>query len=105
MKYGRLTIKKFSHIGKDYIKFFHCLCDCGKEKIASFKYMRLGFTRSCGCLRRERIIKARHRLAIKYEHNGKRKSLSEWEKILGISYQTLAKTRDKESGKLNLKKP
>jgi hypothetical protein len=32
---------------------WRCRCDCGKEKIVSTKCLTSGFTRSCGCLRKE----------------------------------------------------
>jgi hypothetical protein len=33
--------------------YWHCLCDCGSEKIVSGKHLRRGSIKSCGCYRRE----------------------------------------------------
>ena len=49
-KYGRLTVVSLSSIKKSR-KYFNCLCDCGKNVIVEMSQLRIGRTRSCGCLR------------------------------------------------------
>lgn len=53
-KFGRLTaIETFIKDGK---KYWHCLCDCGKEKDALSGNLRSGATVSCGCGRANDLI-------------------------------------------------
>jgi hypothetical protein len=53
-RFARLTVFEFSHIGKYGAACWHCLCDCGNKIIVSGRNVRLGITKSCGCLQRER---------------------------------------------------
>jgi hypothetical protein len=51
-KFGRLTI--INEAGKQYgIRCWNVLCDCGNHKVVSGYSIRIGATKSCGCLRRE----------------------------------------------------
>lgn len=51
-RFGRLTVLRIEN-GRAL-----CRCDCGKEKYVNDpRNLRNGFTRSCGCLRRENIRK------------------------------------------------
>lgn len=53
-RYGRLVaIQEQYRIGSR--SYWLCRCDCGNEVIAEKHDMRLGCTRSCGCLRREML--------------------------------------------------
>lgn len=51
-KFGRLTVKEFSHkkVKKSY---WLCLCDCGAEKIVRGDLLLDGNTTSCGCYQKE----------------------------------------------------
>ena len=51
-KYGRLTVVKIGSNGKDTV--YHCLCECGNEKVATYSNLISGNTKSCGCWLRER---------------------------------------------------
>jgi hypothetical protein len=55
--FGRLTVIKFAET-KNYRAYWHCRCECGKEKVALSKTLTNGMTRSCGCLNSE-MSKAR----------------------------------------------
>lgn len=50
-KFGRLTVVEHS-LRKHYYK---CICDCGNETIVSFGNLKSGHSKSCGCLRKERL--------------------------------------------------
>lgn len=55
-KYGRLTVKNFSHFvqrksGKEY--FVNCDCECGNKKVVSTRKLENGRVRSCRCLQIE----------------------------------------------------
>ena len=68
-KYGMLTIMSYSHRksyhyfrknGKeriDYLYFYKCKCDCGKEKIISINSILNSHTKSCGCLHTKKVLK------------------------------------------------
>ena len=49
-KFGRMTVIEISHRNGKGRVFWKCLCDCGKEKAVSSWHLRLGGTKSCGCL-------------------------------------------------------
>ena len=65
-KFERLRILKFAGLNKNGCALWVCLCDCGKTKTLIGSVLRNGMTKSCGCLRdekvRQRIIK------ISYKH-------------------------------------
>lgn len=57
-KYGRLTvIEKVESPNKQTCAYWKCKCECGNEKIISGAHLRGGRITSCGCLRKEKIIK------------------------------------------------
>lgn len=51
-RYGMLLVLEFAGINDQQHAAWKCLCNCGEEKIASGVLLRLGRTKSCGCLRR-----------------------------------------------------
>lgn len=59
---GNLTGQRFGRLlvleqldDKNGWTQFRCICDCGREKIASGSGLKYGSTRSCGCLHKETI--------------------------------------------------
>lgn len=52
-RYGRLTVLRRDGSTKRGAVWL-CLCDCGGQRRVSGKGLRIGETRSCGCLQRER---------------------------------------------------
>jgi len=58
-KFNRLTVTKFHHRNKWGVKYWECLCDCGKEKVVAGANLYSGNTKSCGCYKSE---KSRERL-------------------------------------------
>lgn len=63
MKFGRLAVTGFSHIGSGRRAFWNCDCDCGKQCVTAGIAMTTGHTLSCGCLGaevKERGTKLRH---------------------------------------------
>ena len=53
-KFGRLTVISFSHMDISISKWL-CKCECGTERILIGSSLKNGTTKSCGCLRKERI--------------------------------------------------
>lgn len=54
-QYGKLKVVGYSHTdGKRYWK---CLCECGKNLIASTGHLNSGGAKSCGCVMTERFSK------------------------------------------------
>lgn len=50
-KYGRLTVKSFSHMeGKR--SYWKCECECGNHKTTAGGNLKSGGTRSCGCIKK-----------------------------------------------------
>lgn len=56
-RFGRLTVLErdgtYTLDSGDCNPTWHCRCDCGAECIVMGRNLRMGSTRSCGCLRRE----------------------------------------------------
>lgn len=55
-KFGRLTPLYRIHTDKHYI-LWRCKCDCGEIKDVTSSNLVNGKTKSCGCLRKEQLIK------------------------------------------------
>jgi len=61
-KYGRLTIIK--EVEPHYYpcgaiaRMVLCICDCGKKVTTHLLSLRIGRTKSCGCIRTEKLIKS-----------------------------------------------
>jgi len=52
--YNRWTIIAFSHSkGGGEGTFYLCRCECGTEKVVSYRSLRDGRSKSCGCLQRD----------------------------------------------------
>lgn len=60
--YGRLRVidRNYSHEetkvanGKQRRSYYNCVCDCGKTTIVQGENLKLGITKSCGCLKRQK---------------------------------------------------
>ena len=52
-KYGRLTVIERAGKRKSGQILWRCRCSCGNETLVDGSGLKLGKTRSCGCLRRE----------------------------------------------------
>jgi len=59
-KFGRLTIVCEVDRRKKQRRFM-CICDCGVKKEISLVLLRNGQTKSCGCFKREHLIKTNTR--------------------------------------------
>lgn len=57
--YGYLTVIERAPNSKDGRAMWKCKCKCGNEVIVSGKHLRSGNTKSCGCLKKERIRESR----------------------------------------------
>lgn len=73
-RYGRLTVIEQSGRSSDRHVMWKCLCDCGKVTLVSSHSLRMGCTKSCGCLNGEMSGKRN------YKHGGSNERLYEiWE--------------------------
>lgn len=52
-RFGRLMVLHRGEPNRFGQSRWWCRCDCGAEKLAEQQSLRCGFTKSCGCLRRE----------------------------------------------------
>lgn len=59
--YGRLTVVARAESTSSRHAAWLCLCQCGAEVVRSGKLLANGDTRSCGCLRRERVVERNSR--------------------------------------------
>ena len=57
-KFGRLTAIKSVGRDKNNKTQWLCFCECGNSIICNLNNLRKGNTKSCGCLRNEKIIEA-----------------------------------------------
>jgi len=51
-QFGRLRVIRFLRLGHEAI--WLCICNCGRTKEVPSSRLRSGYTKSCGCLHRER---------------------------------------------------
>lgn len=59
-RYGRLTVIERAPVtDKKGRAYWRCVCDCGNERIVVGESLRHGNTKSCGCLRREKLAEPR----------------------------------------------
>jgi hypothetical protein len=61
-RFDRLTVEEFAgrrKSGKQSFTQYLCRCDCGTKKIVTAHHLRRGATRSCGCLKRDRVSEAK----------------------------------------------
>lgn len=74
---GRLTVIKRAENSKSGKVRWLCICECGNSKIVHSHALRSGHTKSCGCLKKESIIKrsTTHGLTV----NGKPTEYSIWQ--------------------------
>lgn len=52
MKFGRLKVLGFAE-RRNKKAHFHCICDCGNEKVIRGDGLTTGHAKSCGCLNKE----------------------------------------------------
>jgi len=55
MVFGRLTTIEIAPKGKRGVERWHIKCTCGTEKVVGARYLREDISKSCGCLRNEKI--------------------------------------------------
>lgn len=56
-RFGRLTVIELVGKDKSYNKLYKCRCECGNFKIVPQDRLVTGKTKSCGCLKKERLTK------------------------------------------------
>ena len=54
-KYNRLTLIKRIGSTKNRASIYLCRCDCGNETTATYKNIKYGTMKSCGCLKLEKV--------------------------------------------------
>ena len=66
-RFGRLRVVERAGSGTDGHAMWRCACDCGGAKVAAGHNLRGGRTRSCGCLRRDRVMRngTSHKVAVR----------------------------------------
>ncbi len=77
VRFGRLTVKAFSHLNKWRASYWHCVCDCGNKVTVLTMSLSSGASKSCGCLAKE-IRKESGRkvgLLAKHGHAGGKEAL------------------------------
>lgn len=80
-RFERLTVVKHAGQAPAGAMLWLCLCDCGKEKIIYGSNLKIGHTKSCGCLSVEQTLKR----LIKHSHcrNGKKtKTYRSWHSMV-----------------------
>lgn len=55
-RYGRLVVLEYAGKNKHRQTHWLCRCSCGTEKVINGQSLRHGFTTSCGCYNKERIV-------------------------------------------------
>jgi hypothetical protein len=78
--FGRLTVVSIASQNNGVI-YWNCKCACGSEKIVKTRSSRLntGYTRSCGCYKRDRVIESTTK-------HGHRSKYIKWDKFTKTKY-------------------
>lgn len=58
-RFGRLTVSHQVERSDKNNRYFFCTCECGGTTVTTITQLRSGYTSSCGCLRRERLLASR----------------------------------------------
>lgn len=53
-RFGKLTATKFVSLNESQNALWHCVCDCGNQKLAQASQLRAGLIKSCGCKQKPR---------------------------------------------------
>jgi len=53
LKFGRLTVVKFAESDNHRRAIWLCSCTCGNNSLVAGANLRVGYTKSCGCLKEE----------------------------------------------------
>ena len=62
LRFGRLVVTGRSEKkGSNGDAYWECRCDCGNSKTVSMTALNRGYTKSCGCLKRELLQNNRHK--------------------------------------------
>ena len=75
-KFNRLLVTKFSHVDAKGCYNWMCVCDCGEILVVRGDSLTTGNTKSCGCLKTERI----------HESKNSRESNGNWKEGITIEY-------------------
>lgn len=84
-RYGKLTVIAKSTLRDHGSVCWICLCDCGKETIVAGDALRLGDTKSCGCLNTERSR----------ECNGNNLANQKFNKLLALNIDEITTSKHK----------
>ncbi len=57
-RFGKLKVVSSAPRAASGNIMYHCQCDCGETTLTSASHLRIGKTRSCGCLRTESAARA-----------------------------------------------
>ena len=84
LRFGKLIVVSYSHKVKNknkngYSHYYNCKCDCGNNHVAERSSIKFGNTKSCGCIKTEKLIKRNSETA---KYNGE--SRSKYARILRI---------------------
>ena len=109
-RFGRLTVIRESERRLNDALLWECLCDCGNIAYATGYQLKSGRSRSCGCLRKEYMVKrgqARKidltgkrfgRLMVVREMEERRKKAVMWECVCDCGNTTVASSYALKSG-------
>ena len=66
-RFGRLTVESLHHVDDAHHGYWTCACDCGGSLISRDSRLKSGRTVSCGCWRKDSLIRQAARWEIPAE--------------------------------------
>lgn len=69
--YGRVKVLSFRYLNQENKAVWNCICECGELFYTLGKSLRLGLTKSCGCLQKERASECATKHGYAREDKGK----------------------------------
>ena len=89
-RFGRLVAVEPTDGRSGSFVIWHCVCDCGGEKLVASGQLRQGNVRSCGCLARDTKLRLCGELAPGYKHGHARTSrLHDFKTRTYITWQSM----------------
>lgn len=92
-QFGRLTVLRCVGIDRRHYTLWECKCECGKTARVKGLNLRLGTTRSCGCILKEVCVKRGQTIGRKNLLRGRPRPGAAFRQVLAV-YKQNAKSRN-----------
>jgi hypothetical protein len=89
-KFGRLTVVKYAGRDNQRMALWECMCECGNRIVTRGTSLRYGSSKSCGCLRLEKVRDANTIHGLSGNHTFKPRLYRIWQNMKQRCYNSKA---------------